>query len=186
MRLELRDSQRMPLGRATLDLEERPTRTGTSTGREVFLNWDRAVDDSGQLRRCIVCGAGDLFHEKAFPQITPLVVVLAFAGAIVGIFGLVTNIPVLLGMVLVLLLDLGILLFSRRRLVCYGCRTSYHDLPIARYHRRWDRQKAERYPAPTPGSTPASTQARGPDRAGPAAADQQPGNLPVGSLRRQG
>jgi hypothetical protein len=32
--------------------------------------------------------------------------------------------------------------------VCYRCRTSYHDLPIARYHRSWDRGVADRYPAP--------------------------------------
>ncbi len=147
MRLELHDLHRRWLGRAVLNADERPTRTTTTTGRDVYLNWDRAVDDAGRLRRCVVCGADDLFHEKAFPQITPLVVIIAFAGAIVGIFGLVTNIPVLLGMVVVLLLDLGILLFSRRRLVCYRCRSSYHDLPIARYHRPWDRQTAERYPA---------------------------------------
>ena len=48
----------------------------------------------------------------------------------------------------VLLLDSAVLLFSRRRLVCYRCRTSFHGLPIARYHRPWDRATADRHPLP--------------------------------------
>jgi hypothetical protein len=55
----------------------------------------------------------------------------------------------LAAMALVLVADVAILAFSRRRLVCYRCRTSYHELPIARYHRTWDRATAERHPAPT-------------------------------------
>lgn len=121
---------------------------------EVFLNWDTALDDAGQLRRCVACGCPDLFKEKAFPQVTGFVVVLAFVGALVGVFGLVTNLPVLIVMAVVLVLDISILLFSRRRLVCYRCRSTYHDLPIARYHRSWDRTTADRHPAPGSVATP--------------------------------
>src|SRR5262245_52855423 len=116
--------------------------------REVFLTWDTAMDDAGQLRRCVACGCPDLFREKAFPQVTGFVVLLAFIGAIVGALGLATDLPVLLTMAGVLLLDIAILFFSRRRLVCYQCRSSFHDLPIARYHRSWDRGIADRYPPP--------------------------------------
>jgi hypothetical protein len=161
MRIEFRDAQRRRIGRAEVDLSQRPTRiTTTDTGQEMFLNWDGAVDDAGQLRRCISCGCADLFHEKIFPQVTGIVVVLAFAGALAGIgefagvgafgeaFGPVTNIPVLTVMLIVLIADVGILLFARKRLICYRCRSRYHNLAIARYHRRWDRSVAERYPAP--------------------------------------
>jgi hypothetical protein len=155
MRIELRDENRRRIGRLTVDATLRPTRVSViprhgngNAQREVFLDWDTAVDDAGQLRRCVACGCADLFREKAFPQVTGLVVLLAFIGAIVGAFGLATNLPVLIIMAAVLVLDVAILLFSSRRLVCYRCRTSYHKLPIARYHRPWDRGTADRYPAP--------------------------------------
>ena len=153
MRIELRDESRRRIGRIEVDPALRPTRVmaagGRSSGdREVFLNWDTALDDAGQLRRCVGCGCTDMFREKAFPQVTALVVVLAFIGAIIGALGLATNLPVLILMACVLVLDVAILVFSRRRLVCYRCRSTYHNLPIARYHRAWDRSKAERFPLP--------------------------------------
>ncbi len=153
MRIAFRDSSQRRIGTATIDAAARPTRvTLDDTGREVFLSWDNALDDAGQLRRCVVCGCADLFTEKAFPQVTGIVVVLAFAGALAGILGFATNIPVLTAMTIVLMLDVGILLFSRRRLVCYQCRTSFHNLAIARYHRPWDRATAERHVQPNTAS----------------------------------
>ncbi|MCI0630433.1 MAG: hypothetical protein L0Y44_07235 [Phycisphaerales bacterium] len=123
--------------------------------REAFLNWDTALDDAGQLRRCVVCGCTDMFHEKAFPLVTGLVVALAFVGAIIGALGLADNPSVLVTMICVLFIDVAILVFSRRRLVCYSCRSTYHKLPIARYHRPWDRAVADRYPPPAQPAAPA-------------------------------
>ncbi|MHC5023785.1 MAG: hypothetical protein ACYTGG_07725 [Planctomycetota bacterium] len=148
MRVELRDDNRHKVGRIDVDPAARPTRVVVpGADREVFLTWDGALDDAGQLRTCIACGCRDLFQEKAFPQITGLVVVIAFAGAVLGVLGLV-NTAMLAAMVGVLLLDIGILILARRRLVCYRCRTSYHDIPIARYHQGWDRPVSDRHPAP--------------------------------------
>ncbi len=149
MRIELRDDNRSPIGRIDVDPALRPTRVSVvDSDREVFLNWDIAVDDAGQLRRCVACDCTDLFKEKAFPQVTGFVVVLAFAGAVLGAVGYATTPPMLIAMGVVLIGDVAILLFSKRRLVCYRCRTSYHGLPIARYHRSWDRSRADRYAAP--------------------------------------
>lgn len=146
MRIELRDEHRRRIGRIMVDPALRPTRVAVvDSDREVFLNWDTALDDAGHLRRCVACGCPDLFREKAFPQVTVFVVVLAFAGAVVGALGYATTPPMLIAMGIVLAIDIAILLFSRRRLVCYRCRTSYHGLPPARYHRSWDRSIAERY-----------------------------------------
>lgn len=172
MRIDLRDDQRRPVGKATVDLAERPTRivaepagsgasrmsvapsgNGGAPAREVFLHWETAVDDSGQLRRCVACGCTDLFTEKAFPQVTAIIVVLAFTGAIVGAVGWAST-PVLYGMLIILILDVAILVLSRRRLVCYRCRSAFRDLPIARYHRSWDRAVADRHPLPTPAKSP--------------------------------
>ena len=89
-----------------------------------------------------------MFREKAFPQVTGFVVVLAFAGAIIGALGYATP-PVLVAMAAVLVLDIAILFFSHVRLVCYNCRTSYHGIRIARYHRSWDRTTADRFTKPS-------------------------------------
>ncbi len=149
MRIELRDAERRKIGRIEVDPVRRPTRVHVDgTGREVFLDWDTALDDARHLRRCIFCGCRDLFRTKAFPQVTGFVVVLAFAGAAIGALGLATTPPILIAMLLVFVADVAILLVSKQRLVCHRCRTSYHDLPIARYHRRWDRAVAERHAPP--------------------------------------
>src|SRR5690554_6279448 len=124
MRIVLRNQQRQRIGRVEIAEDMRPTRVHVAPAdREVMLDWEGAVDDAGQMRKCLVCG-GELFREKAFPQITLLVVVLAFAGTALGILDLVTPM-MLMGMGAVLVLDVAILLFSRQRLVCYRCRSTF-------------------------------------------------------------
>jgi len=140
MRVLVRQIDRSKVGEISPDGEQRPARIRTlDTDREVFLDWERAFDDAGQLRRCIICGSDHLFQHKTFPQITPFVIVLAFALSLIGVLGYVTDIAILIGMTGVLLLDIAILFFARTRLVCYRCRSQYRDLVIAEYHRRWDR-----------------------------------------------
>lgn len=117
--------------------------------QEVFLNWDQAMDDAGCLRHCIVCG-GRLYRTRTLPQVTPVVVVLAAAGVLIAAFGLAANPWVYGALVAVLLLDVGVLVFSRTRLVCYGCGSSYDRLRVARYHRSWDPRAAEESALPEP------------------------------------
>ena len=148
MRIEVREHGRR-LGRIIVDPARRPTRVELPGGDEAFLDWETALDDAGHLRRCVACGSELLYRRKVFPQVTGLVVVMAFAAALVGLLGYATTWPVLAGMGVVLALDIGILLFARTRLVCYGCRSSYHEIEIARYHRPWDRGVASRLDAAT-------------------------------------
>lgn len=147
MRIELRDEEGRRLGRIQVDPTERPTRVAIpDTDREAFLNWDTALDDSGGLRRCVHCECTDLYRAKTFPPMTGLVVVLAFAGAVVGVLGENTlPLAVYVGMIAILVLDVVNLILARQQLVCYRCRTTYRSLPIARYHRPWDGTVAERY-----------------------------------------
>ncbi|MCA9289756.1 MAG: hypothetical protein KDA25_01435 [Phycisphaerales bacterium] len=149
MLLDYRDASRRKIGRLMVDTAQRPTRVRFDDGREVFLHWDNAVDDAGQLRRCVACGCPNLFRDRAFPQVTSFVVILAFAGAIISALGLATP-PILVAMSVVFVLDVSIFLFSKRRLTCYRCRSTYRQLPIAPYHRNWDRAIAEKHPPPTP------------------------------------
>ncbi|MDG2422681.1 MAG: hypothetical protein P8M22_01750 [Phycisphaerales bacterium] len=140
MRVVVRQLDRRRVGEIDADADTSPARVTTiDTGEEVFLDWERAFDDAGQLRRCIICGSEDLFQQKTFPQITPFVIVLAFALSLIGVLGFVTDIAILIGMTGVLLLDVAILFFARTRLQCYRCRSQYSKIQIADYHKRWDR-----------------------------------------------
>lgn len=113
-------------------------------GVDLFLRWDEALDDAGSLRRCVVCGCGELYARKSLPQVTPLVVVLAFSGTVVAVLGYANN-PIVFALLATLLaVDVLTLALARRQLVCYGCGALYERLRIARYHRRWDRSVAER------------------------------------------
>lgn len=147
MRIELRDDYRRVVGDVDVEPAKRPSRAKLNHSQsEVFLNWDTALDDAGRLRRCLSCGCTDLFREKSFPPIVGLLVVLNYAGLLVGIFGGAENLIVWIIMIIVLILGLVILWSSKVRLVCYHCRTSHYDLPIARYHRSWDRAISDRHP----------------------------------------
>ena len=126
----------------TIDLLEQPATVHVEpTGEELFLDWNSTVDDSGHLRGCVACG-NDVFRERTFPQVTWIVVVLAFAGAVAGILGLVTTWPMLIAMAAVLVIDIAILKFSFTRLVCYKCGARFSNVKIAPYHERWDSDRS--------------------------------------------
>jgi uncharacterized membrane protein (Fun14 family) len=121
---------------------EHPSRVLADTGVEVFLDWERARDDGGDLRRCICCGSEALYRHRRFPRMTGFVIVLAIALGLGGMLGLATGLPFSIAMVVVLLLDVGVLVLARDALVCYRCGSSYRRLRIAAYHERWSRAKA--------------------------------------------
>jgi len=177
MRIDARDEHGERIGRLEVDPAARPSRARTSdtTDREVFLEWEAALDDGGHLRRCLVCGCRDLYVSRMFPQVTGFVVVMAFAAAAVGIFGsggIARNPVVLTALIVVLVLDIASLIFRKYRLVCYRCRSTFSEIDLARFHRAWDRSIAEKHrreaeqappplPAPSPAIVPSQTEARG-------------------------
>ncbi len=145
MRIEPRDASGRRLARIEVDERARPTRVQVpGVTHDVYLRWDGALDDAASLRRCVLCGCGDVYVRKNFPQVTPFVIVLAFSGAAVALLGYSTN-PVLYALLAVLLgVDVLSLLLSERQVVCYGCGAVYTRLRVARYLRPWDRTIAER------------------------------------------
>ena len=82
----------------------------------MFLDWDAALDDAGHIPALRRVPVSRSLPREGVSQVTGIVVVLAFVGAVIGASGLATQLPVLAVMVLVLVADVGILLFSRRRL----------------------------------------------------------------------
>ena len=121
-----------------------PAEASGERGTHCYLNWEGALDDSGQLRKCVLCGCDRLYRSKLLPQVTPFVVVIAFAGAIIGLLGFATNPLVLPGLVVLLVIDVATLALARVRLICYRCGSIYSRTKIARYHHRWNRSDAER------------------------------------------
>lgn len=151
MRIEVHDLSRARRGRATLDPSQRPPRAQLDgvedpqhpQAGEVFLDWDGALDDSGHLRRCPICGGSHLFKVRTLPTVTPIFVILAFAGTAVSLFGYANNPIILAALVLVVLAELVILVVARTRLVCYRCRSRFAQTPIAPYHAVFDPQIAQ-------------------------------------------
>lgn len=143
MRIELRDSNGRRVSRVEVDERARPARVQVA-GQDLFLRWEGALDDASSLRKCVVCGCGELYARKNLPQVTPFVVVLAFSGAAVAILGYATNPLVVAALAALLVVDVLTLILARRQLVCYGCGAIYSALRIARYNRPWDRSVAER------------------------------------------
>lgn len=147
MRVILRNLNHDVLGAAVLDQNETPSKVVTDMDRVVYLDWERARDDEGNLRRCVSCGGDTLYRHRRFPQITGFIAVLALALGLGGILGLATGWPVFIAMLIVLAMDIAILLFSPETLECYRCRSSFRDVTIATYHARWDRHQAAKYSA---------------------------------------
>lgn len=152
MHIDIRNLDRQRLFSVEVDLNDPPAvvrpngdeRSSTPT-QEVFMNWDRAVDDEGHLRRCPVCGCRDLFVRKDFPQITGLTIValativsmaLFGAGAVIAAWGVLAAMVVL---------DAVIYAFTGKTLVCYRCRSEFRRLPIAREIKAWDLSVGEKY-----------------------------------------
>lgn len=148
MRIELRDSNGRRVARVGVDERTRPARMSFTPERgggpqDLFPRWDEAIDDSGALRRCVVCGGDRLYVRRTRPQLLPLVALLAFLGAAVALLGYATNPLVYALLAVLLVVDVVTLFLVRQQLVCYGCATTYRDVRIARDHRPWDRGMAE-------------------------------------------
>ena len=125
-----------------------PPRIEASDGRALFPHWDQARDDAGRLRRCVLCGQEQLFRRRRLPQVTGLIVVLAFTLALLSLLGYASGPFILIAMGVVLVVDLCVLFFSPESLGCYGCHVEYRDLDIGAWHRPWSRALARRLSDP--------------------------------------
>ncbi len=149
MQIDIKDNSGRPRLTVHLDPARPPTVVTAEDGRgpAVSLNWDRALDDSGQLRHCPVCGCQDLYSHRPLPRITVFVGVIGFAVAGMLGFGLGgpwRNVAIIL-LLLVLAMDLCIWLTVKRRLTCYRCNAQFSRLPIRPRQRPWDANTAQRH-----------------------------------------
>ncbi len=164
MRIDLRNSERHKLFSVEVDLSSPPTvvrgkvedtsgksdttsgASDTSGGQSVHLNWDRAIDDERHLRRCPACGCEELYVRSRFPRLTAFVMI-AFAAAVAVVllgFGRLYLTLIVLGVIVVIDV-IAYFFLSDKLLVCYRCRTEFHDTPIARGVKAWQADVEERY-----------------------------------------
>ena len=146
MKVQIRDRSRRPVGVASVDPAQRPTRVravaADGSEHEVYLDWERAIDDGGRLRSCIACGCPHVYRRRTLPTFAPFALVLASAGVVAGVLGYSSDPLVLAALVALVVLDLAVLALARTQLACYRCGTVYGRVAIARYHRPWDARTA--------------------------------------------
>lgn len=147
MRISVCNLKRDRLFDVTVDEAHPPTmvRPPGEEGSDVYLMWDRALDDQGHLRRCPVCGCRELFSRKDFPQVTGFAVVVLAAVLAMVMFGMRQVWMGLAVLAAVVLIDAVIFLFAGRCLVCYRCRSEFRDIPIGKDHRGWELATGEKY-----------------------------------------
>lgn len=105
---------------------------------------DQTVDAAGP-HACLVCGCGDLWRQKDFPQKVGLAMVVLGGVLSTIAFALympLTALGVLLGFALV---DLLLFTFMKDVLVCYACHARYKDADLRDDHPRFNLETAERY-----------------------------------------
>ncbi|MHC4235023.1 MAG: hypothetical protein ACYSUQ_07890 [Planctomycetota bacterium] len=96
------------------------------------------------VERCVVCGCGELFVRKDFPQRFGLLVVLVAA---VISFATLKSSPLIAYGVLVaaVLVDLALYLFIGRVTACYACRAEYRGCRVNPQHEVFDLATSEKY-----------------------------------------
>ena len=149
MRILIRNNHGRGPVKLDVNLEDPPTiaRPGQfpELPRPVSLDWDRAVDDELHLRRCPVCGCGDLYARKPIPQLTGFMLIMIAAIAGMALYGTGHVAEAVIVLAVLILLDLIILIKARRILICYRCGTEYHRLKVPKGHPGWNAARAE-YP----------------------------------------
>jgi hypothetical protein len=156
MRIDLRNLQREPLFSVDVDLTAPPTLVqppddeAGHTERGIALDWDRAIDDEGHLRRCPVCGCPDLHRRKSLPRITAFVIVVVAAIAAMALAGIAEYAAALVVLLVLGSVDLAIYWLAQPMLVCYRCHSSFTGAPPGRHHEPWNRETAAQYEAPEP------------------------------------
>lgn len=112
-------------------------------------HWTREISETGRQQdppeACLVCGCGDLWRRKDFPQRAGLVMVAL--ASVLSTIAWAYYLPVLaIGILLFfLLIDMGLYLFMPDVLVCYRCSAHYRrskDLSATPY---FNLETAERY-----------------------------------------
>jgi len=148
MRVDYRDEHRNPIGSAYLQQGKQPreiTLDSPSGRKSLPLHWDNATDEEGRITKCIACGCREIFLRKDFPQVLGLTLVITAALVSIIFFAydrVFISMGVLAGAVVV---DSLIYFFTPPCIVCYRCRTEYHNTDISPKVEPWNLSIGEKY-----------------------------------------
>jgi hypothetical protein len=153
MRIDIYDEAGRRVAKVQVDPKSPPaTISARGPGgavHERYLDWDKALDDEGRVRKCPACGCEELYVRRLFPPLTGFVIVLVVALLCLALYGLeVVNLPTLLVATgLLVAAHVAFTLLSPRFLVCYRCFSRYYDAGISRDRQEWDAAIAGKYHA---------------------------------------
>ena len=121
----------------------------TAALRCTACTWQRPVSAESRSDKeptdCVVCGCGDLWRQKDFPQ--RLGVLMVGTGALLStIFWWFMEPGWAIGVLLAFALIDGVLYtLMRDVLVCYRCKTRHRHAPLDGRHERFNLETHERY-----------------------------------------
>lgn len=151
MRIDLHDQARRHVMWVKVDPRS-PARVVQGRGphgrvQEQYLEWDRAFDDEGNLRRCPVCGCEDLYRRSTAPPLTGFLMLLVVGLICLLLWG-VSDAPVGLLVGVLVALSIGnivIMVLARQYSACYRCESRFFDVGIPRGRGEWQAAIAERH-----------------------------------------
>jgi len=109
----------------------------------VYLDWDRAVNDAGQLRRCPVCGSKHLFVRPDVPRLTVFVALLIITAMGMIAIGAREVWMVLLVLLVVAAADTMVRFLSGTSIVCRRCHSEYRGSPLPSAPVDWEANAIE-------------------------------------------
>jgi len=106
--------------------------------------YKQSAGETDKLARCVVCGCGDLWRQKDFPQRLGLLIVTS--GIVLSTVAWAYHQPeVAIGLLMAFaLVDFLLYTFMKDVLVCYRCRARHHH-EDSDAHPGFDHALAERY-----------------------------------------
>jgi len=166
VRIDIKDNLGNPRLTVHVDPARPPTIVKASDGRgpAISLDWDKTLDDKGNLRHCPVCSCPDFYVKKNVPQLTVFALIVAAAVIAMVFYGFGLSAPALIVLGVVLGFDLLIYLYAERYLVCYRCQSTFHETPLLPTDKSWDAALAERYKtSPASDAAPQPRDTEGPE-----------------------
>ncbi len=112
---------------------------------EHYLDWDRAFDDEGHLRKCPACDCDALYIVRVFPTLSVIIFIMLVAMACWALYDVTdTSLgPMVMAVVAVVIVHFFFKIYSPRHLVCYRCSTRFEGVKISHDRKEWDNSLAQ-------------------------------------------
>ena len=121
-----------------------PTMRCPRCGVEHPMTITPSIREDQRVDSCAVCGSGELFIRKDFPQRLGLFIVVVFG--LIAIYCFTFSVVWAWGVLtLAVLIDLVIYFFTGQVTTCYACRAEYRQCGLNPKHEGFDLATSEKY-----------------------------------------